>query len=132
MPRRLRDRRGTQLGPQLPDLRRVDADRAALVLARGLRLGDALALALQHDLALPRRHAGQDGQHQLAGGLAGVEPLAAHGQDHQADAALGQIRLDGQQLGRAARQPVRLGDGQHVAFAQIGEALSQPLALPCA
>jgi hypothetical protein len=30
-------------------LRRVDADQAPLVPAGGLRLGDALALALQHD-----------------------------------------------------------------------------------
>jgi hypothetical protein len=38
----LRDRRGTQLGPQLPDLCRIDADRAAFVFTGGLRLGDAL------------------------------------------------------------------------------------------
>ena len=30
-----------------------------------------------------------------------------------------------EQLGRAACQPVRLGDGQHVAFAQEGEALGK-------
>jgi hypothetical protein len=39
----LRDRRGSQFGPQLPNLRRIDADRAPLVFAGGLRLGDALA-----------------------------------------------------------------------------------------
>jgi hypothetical protein len=50
------------------------------------------------------RHAGQDGQHELAGRVAGVQPLAAHGQDHQTDAALRQVSLDGQQLGRTARQ----------------------------
>ena len=55
----LRDCSGAQRGPQLPDLRCIDADRASLVLAGGLRLGDALALAFQHDLALPRRHARQ-------------------------------------------------------------------------
>ena len=70
----------------------VDADRAALVLAGGLRLGDALALSLQHDFPLPCRH-GQDGQHELAGRVAGVQPLAAHGQDYQADAPLRQIGL---------------------------------------
>jgi len=91
----------------------------------GLRLGDALAPPLQLDLPLPGRHAGQDGQHQLAGRVAGVEPLAAHRQDHQTDAALRQIRLDGQQFGRAARQPVRLRDGEHVALAQEGEALGE-------
>ena len=53
----LRDRRWTQLGPQLLDMRHVDADGAPLVLAGGLRLGDALALAFQHDLAFPGRHA---------------------------------------------------------------------------
>jgi hypothetical protein len=76
------------------------------------------------------RHAGQDGQHELAGRVAGVQPLAAHGQDHQTDAALRQVSLDGQQLGRTARQPVRLGDGQHVALVQEGEALAElhPLA----
>jgi hypothetical protein len=31
------------------------------------------------------------------------------------DAALRQVGLDGQQFGRAARKPVGLGDGQHVA-----------------
>ena len=110
----LRDRGGTQLGPQSLDLRRVDADGAPFVFAGGLRLGDALALPLQHDLALPSRDAGQDRQHQLAGRVAGVQPLAAHGQDHQADAALRQVDLDGEQFGGAARQPVRLGDGQPI------------------
>jgi hypothetical protein len=52
----LRDRSGTELGPQLPDLRRVDADGAAFVLASGLRLGDALVLPLQQDLAFRGRH----------------------------------------------------------------------------
>jgi hypothetical protein len=47
----------------------------------------ALALPLQHDLAFPRRHARQDRQHELAGRVTGVQTLAAHGQDHQADAA---------------------------------------------
>jgi hypothetical protein len=56
----LRDRSGPQRGPQLPDLRRVDADGAALVLAGGLRLGDTLALplraaALEAKLALVTR-----------------------------------------------------------------------------
>ena len=51
-------------------------------------------LPLQHDLALPRREACQDGQHQLAGRVAGVQPLAAHRQDHQTDAALRQSGFD--------------------------------------
>jgi hypothetical protein len=56
-----------------------------------------------------------------------VSSRSPPGQDHQTDAALRQIRLDGQQFGRAARQPVRLGDGEHVA--QECEALGklQPL-----
>src|SRR5271165_7655068 len=41
----LRDRSGTQRGPQLLDLCRINADRAAFVLAGGLRLRDAFALA---------------------------------------------------------------------------------------
>ena len=81
------DRRGSQLGAQLPDLRRVDADRVALVFA------GAFALPLEHDLAFPRRHAGQDRQHELAGRVAGVQPFAAHERDHEAVAALRQIRL---------------------------------------
>ncbi len=64
----------------------------------------------------------------FAGRVAGVQPLAAHGQDRQADAALRQVGFDGQPFGRTARQPVRLGDGQHVAVAQEGEALGQPRA----
>ena len=91
----------------MSDLRRVDADGAPFVFAGGLRLGDALALLLQHDLAFPRRHAGQDRQHELAGLVAGVQPrfgqVSFHGQHPGADAALRQIRLDGQQLGLAAR-----------------------------
>src|SRR3954447_20336423 len=34
-------------------------------------------------------------------------------------------RFDSQQLGCAARQPVRLGDGQHVALAHEGETLGK-------
>ena len=60
---------------------RVDADGASFVFAGGLLLGDALAAA-QHNLALPRRHAGRNGQHGLAGRVAGVQPLAADGRDH--------------------------------------------------
>jgi len=53
---------------------------------------------------------GQDGQHQLAGGFAGIQLPAAHAQDDQADAALGQLPLDppeahaglAQQLGMTA------------------------------
>jgi hypothetical protein len=37
------------------------------VLAFALRLGDSLALALKHHLALKLRDAGQDVQHELAG-----------------------------------------------------------------
>ena len=66
--------------------------------------GDALALPLQHDLAFPRRDAYQDGQHELAGRVAGAQPLAG------STPHLGQVGLDGQQVGRAARQPVWLGD----------------------
>jgi hypothetical protein len=109
MPRRFAIAARTQLGPQLLDLRRVDADGAPFVFAGGLRLGDGLALPLQHDLAFLRRHPCQNGQHELAGRVAGVQLLAAHGQDHQADAALRQVGFDDQQLGRAGRQPVRLG-----------------------
>jgi hypothetical protein len=90
----------------LPDLRRVDADGSAFVFAGGLRLGDALALAIQHDLALPRRHSCQDRQHELAGRVAGVQPLTAHGQHHQADAPLRQVGFDGWQFGGAALQTV--------------------------
>jgi hypothetical protein len=54
---------------------------------RPVRLpGDALSLALQHDLALPGRHAGQDGQHQLRRRVAGFQAFSAHAQDHK-DAA---------------------------------------------
>ena len=48
----------------------------SLVLRGGLRLGDALALPLQHDLALPRCDARQDRQHELAGRVAGIQSLA--------------------------------------------------------
>ena len=120
----LGNRGGTQLSAQLPDLRRVDADRAALGnLPAAFALAMPSALAFQHDLALPRRHAGQDRQHELAGRVAGVQSLATHAQDHQADAALRQVGLEGEQFGRAACQPVRLGDVQGVAVAQEGEAL---------
>jgi hypothetical protein len=36
-------------------------------------------------------------------GLRVFQPLAAHAQHHETDAALGQVRLDGQQLAGAAR-----------------------------
>ena len=50
-----RDATRSQRDPTWPaaglDLRRVDADRAALIFAGGLRPSDALAPLLQHDLA---------------------------------------------------------------------------------
>ena len=49
------------------------------VLAGGLRLGDALALPLQHDFTFPRRHACQDGEREFAGRVAGVQPLRRQG-----------------------------------------------------
>jgi len=107
----LRDCRGTQRGPQQLDLRYVDADGSTLVFAGGLRLRAAAPASFR----VPCRHA--DGQHQLAGGLASVELLTAHAQDHPADTMFRQVGLDGQQLSRAARQPVWRGDGQHVAVA---------------
>jgi hypothetical protein len=36
----------------------------------------------------------------FAGRVPGIQPLAAHGQNHQADAALRQVGFDGQKLGR--------------------------------
>jgi hypothetical protein len=39
-------------------------------------------------------------------GLRGVQPLAAHAEDDQADAALGEIGLDRQQLGAWAATPL--------------------------
>ena len=69
---------------------------------------------LQHDLAFPGRHAAEDGQHQLAGWVPRVEPLATHRQDHHANAAPGQVRLDRQQFGRGPSEPVRLGHNQRV------------------
>src|SRR5215469_13637582 len=58
-------------------------------------------------------------------GLRVSNRLAARAQDHQADATLREVGLDGQQFGCAACQPVRLGDGQHVALAQECETLVQ-------
>ena len=72
---------------------------AALVFAGSLGLSDAFALAFQHDLPSPGRHAGQDRQHELAGRVAEYPsrspPIL---QDHQADAALREVGLDGEQL----------------------------------
>src|SRR5689334_10076794 len=72
--------RAKSLVMQSPDLGRLTLCRrgAAFVFALALRLSDAFALAFQHDLAFPRRHAGQDRQHQLAGWVARVEPFTAH------------------------------------------------------
>ncbi len=56
-----------------------DASSGALVFPLGLRLGNALALAFQHDLALPARHTSQDRQHQLGGRISRVQPFAAIG-----------------------------------------------------
>jgi len=43
-------------------------------------IDDTFAPTLQHDLPLPCRHAGQDGQRQIASGLAVSNSFAAHGQ----------------------------------------------------
>jgi hypothetical protein len=48
---------------------------------------------------------------------------AAHAQDHQADATLGQVHLDRQQLSRRPRQPIGLRHHQHVASPQASQAL---------
>jgi hypothetical protein len=79
-------------------------------------LGDALALAFQHDLPFSGRHTSQDRQHKLAGGVAGIQPFATHRQNDQSDAALGQICLDRQQLRSAVSQAIWLGHHQHVTF----------------
>ena len=47
-------------------------------------------------------------------GLRVSSRFTAHGQHHQADAPLRQVGLYSRQLGRAARQSIRLGDCQHV------------------
>ena len=112
--------RRTQISRQTLDLRRVDRSWAALVFPLFLSLRDALPLPLQHDFPLPGRHASQDRQHQLRGRVASIQAFAADAQDHQTDAALGQVRLDRQQLGRRPRKTIGLGDHQHVAFTQEG------------
>jgi hypothetical protein len=64
-------------------------------------------------------------QHQLRCRVAGVQALAAHAQDDQADTTLRQVGFDGQQLRRAACLAVRLRDRQDIAVAQEGHALGQ-------
>ena len=78
----LSDRRRAQRGSEVPDLCRVDTGRPALVFPVSLGSGNALALTLQHDLAFPGRHTGQDRQHQLRCWIAGIQAFATHAQDH--------------------------------------------------
>ena len=56
----------------------------------------------------------------------GVRKVQAYFIRTQFGGVSGHLKMsDGQQLGGAARQPVRLGDGQHVAVAEEGEVLVQ-------
>src|SRR4051794_22272964 len=97
----------------------------AFELAFTLSLGDAFALAFQHDLTFPGGNAGQDGEHQLAGGIAGVQTFATHAEDNQANAALRQVRLDRQQLSSAACETIRLRDNECITLADEVEASLQ-------
>src|SRR5690348_7319299 len=89
---------------------------SAPILALCLRLGDALALALQHHLALELADSPDHCQQQLscrgAGVHAEIEDL------EMSTLALHPIN-DLQQVLRRARQPVELADHQHVAFADV-------------
>ena len=85
------------------------------------------ALAFQHDFPLPHRDARQNREHQPRGGVAGVEPLAAHAQDDKADLTFGQVGRDCQQLGGGAGQSVRLGRHHDIAGPYEGKALGQGL-----
>ena len=103
--------------PRPDDLRHQFRPAAApLELAVCLGLGDPLPLPLEHDLPLPGRHAGQDGQHQLRRRVARVERQAAHGQHEQADTAFRQVRLDLQQFLGRPRQAIGLRHCQHIAL----------------
>ena len=114
-------RRPHRLPVQPPHLRRLRPRRrlAPLVAPFRLRLGDALALPLQHQRALELRHRPEHGQHHPPRRLAGVEGGAAHGQDVQRRALGVEPRHDAEQVRDGARQPVRPGDHQQVAFAQV-------------
>jgi len=68
--------------------------RTALIFALGGSLCDALALPLQHQVALEGRDGAQHGQHQLPGRAPCVDPLATHRKDDQGDTALFQVFHD--------------------------------------
>ena len=86
-------------------------------IALGRSLRNALALALKHQVALESGDGAQHSEHQLPGWAAGVDPLAAHAEHNQSDAALLHLLDDVQQVAGGARQPIRLGHHQHVALA---------------
>ena len=121
----LRDRRGPQLGPQSPDLRRVDADRAPFVLPRSVRLGDALAC---RSSMISRSHVATPARMVSISLLVGLRVSSRSPPIDRTTRPMPRFdraASNRQQLGRAARQPVRLGHGQHVALAQEGEALGE-------
>jgi hypothetical protein len=57
---------------------RIFGEQVSSTAKRAKRI--RMDLPFQHDLALPGRHAGQDRQHELAGRVAGVQPLRPHPQ----------------------------------------------------
>ena len=58
-----------------------------------------------------------------------VEQLAPHAQHDEADATFFEVVRDLEQLGRVAGKAIRLGDRQHVAFADKPEGLFESVAL---
>ncbi len=84
---------------------------AALVAASRLRLGDALPLALQHDLALKLRDAAQDVEHQAPGRGGAID---AEVQDPQGD-IFGLERGDnGAEVGNRTGEAIELGDDEGI------------------
>jgi hypothetical protein len=108
----------------LPDLRRADADRALLVFESAFALAMPSrcrsSMISRSQVATPARIVSKS----LLVELRVSSRLPPHRQDYEADAALRRIRLDGHQLGRTARQPVRLRGSEHVAFGQDMEPLA--------
>src|SRR5215471_2400977 len=91
---------------------------AALELAGGFGGGNAVALALEHDLALELRDRSDDVQEQPTGRTGGVDP---HVEDPERHTFLLELRADLEQVCDRARQTVEPGDDKGVAFADVFE-----------
>jgi hypothetical protein len=119
------------LSEQADGVRRLGLRRRlpTLVLALGLRLGDSLALPLEHDLTLELGERGEHVQHQPARCAAGVHGAAAEVEDSKRDAFGFQGVHQFRKVPGGAGQPVKLRYDQRVAIPRIVQSGIKLLAL---